>query len=316
MDDKEKKISLEFGDRLKNNVVLRDHVSMKVGGVADYFLTAETIEDLVHAVSFSYKIGLPYFVLGGGYNVIPSDLGFPGLVIHNKSSNIVFANDSSQVIADSGVNLATLINLAAGRDLGGLEFLFGVPGTVGGAIYGNAGAFGSEIGVFVKSLTILMPKEGQMVVVKHSANWMNFSYRKSILKKEYAANDFKPVILTARLQLVQRRRDEITKVIRENLRLKKINQPLEEHSSGSFFMNPGLGREMSAGFLLDQAGAKRIKVGGASFSKKHANFLINSKNATANDVRLLANQAKDLVENKFDVRLKEEIEYIGTWSEE
>jgi UDP-N-acetylmuramate dehydrogenase len=123
------------------------------------------------------------------------------------------------------------------------------------------------------------------------------------------------VILTARLQLVQRRRDEIVKMIQENLSIKKTNQPLSEKSAGSFFKNPGQGKEMSAGYLLEKAGAKKIKIAGASFSKKHANFLINSRNATASDIRDAANQAKEKVREKFNLALEEEVEYIGRWKD-
>jgi UDP-N-acetylmuramate dehydrogenase len=303
----------ELGDDLKQNVVLKDHVSLKVGGVADFFYVAKKIEDLVNAVSTAYKYKIPYFVLGGGYNVVPSDAGFPGIVIKNESSDIVFSPNFSTVIADGGVNLGKLINMAAGRDLGGLEFLFGVPGTVGGSIYGNAGAFGHEIGDFVKSLTIMLPNEDKMTIVKHSTNWMDLSYRSSRLKSEYADANFKPVILTATLQLVQRRKDEILRMMQENITKKKDSQPLTEVSSGSFFKNNGLNKEQTAGYLLDSTGAKKLRVGGAEFSKKHANFLINKKNATATDVRALAEKAKDLVESKTNVRLNEEVEYIGKW---
>jgi UDP-N-acetylmuramate dehydrogenase len=312
MDEIETRLKSKLGSGLKNNVVLKDHTSIGVGGVADYFFEADTVEDLMLAVNTAYLYKVPYFVLGGGYNIVPSDSGFPGLVIKNKTSNVVFAGDSSEVIVDSGVHLGRLINLAAGRDLGGLEFLFGVPGTVGGAICGNAGAFNFEISDFVKSVTLLIPGNDEIATTKYPASWMNFSYRSSKIKRDYAAEPFPPVILTAKLQLVQRRRDEILKMMQENLRRKKETQPVGEKSAGSFFKNPAVDKA-AAGYYLEQAGAKKMHIGGASFSKKHANFLINSKNASANDIRALANQAKEAVKEKFDVDLKEEIEYIGRW---
>lgn len=313
MEDIEDILHKEFGDRLKRNEVLRDHVSLKVGGVADYFFEAKNIEDLVHAVSTAYKSKIPYFILGGGYNIVPSDAGFPGFVIKNSSSNIVFSPDFSTVIVDSGVNLGRLINLAAGRDLGGLEFLFGIPSTVGGAIYGNAGAFKYEISDFVKSVTLLVPRGDKMMVVKHDPAWMNFSYRSSKLKSGFSEEKFKPVILTATLQLVQRRKDEILRMMRENIHAKKTSQPLDERSAGSFFKNAGTNKEMAAGYLLDQSGCKKLRVGGAEFSRKHANFLINKKNATASDIRSLASKAKDAVNSKYNIDLQEEVEYIGKW---
>lgn len=303
-----------LGSELKTNIILRDFVSIKVGGVADYFFEAKDISSLTLAVSAAVKFGLPYFILGGGYNVIPSDTGFPGLVIKNSSSNIVFSPNFSTVISDSGVNLGRLINQAAGYDLGGFEFLFGVPGTVGGAIYGNAGAFGHAIGDFVKSVTLLIPKEdGTVAIIRHDSKWMNFSYRSSALKTDYRDEKFKPVILTATLQLVQRRKDEIMRMMQTNLQLKKKNQPLAEKSAGSFFKNPGSSPEQAAGYLLDKSGAKRLRQGGAAFSKKHANFLINHRNATADDIFGLAQKAKDLVREKYDLELEEEVEYIGRW---
>lgn len=302
-----------IGAEIRSNTLLRDFVSLKVGGVADYFYVAKNISDLTLAVSTAYKLKLPYFVLGGGYNVLPSDSGFPGLVIKNESSNIVFSSESSTAIVDSGVHLGKLINLAAGRDLGGLEFLFGVPGTIGGAIHGNAGAFNHAIGDFVRSVTVLVPGESGIKILKCDQKWMNFSYRKSKLKSEAWDSSFKPVILTATVQLVQRRKDEILRLMQDHLSEKKRLQPLAEISAGSFFVNSDEGRGGAAGYMLDQSGAKNLRVGGAAFSKKHANFLINRKNASASDMRLLAEKAKELVKNKFDITLKEEVEYIGRW---
>lgn len=312
-DEIEHELRKILGEELKQNVVLRDFVSIKVGGVADYFYTASDIGSLTLAVSAAIKLKIPYFILGGGYNVIPSDLGFPGLVIRNLSSNIAFSPDFSTVISDSGVNLGRLINQAAGHDLGGLEFLFGVPATVGGAVYGNAGAFGHATGDFVRSVTLLVEKEGSAVIVKHSPEWMDFSYRSSSLKVNFKGSKHKPVILTVTLQLVQRRKDEILRMMQTNSEMKKQSQPLGEKSAGSFFKNPGDGPEKSAGYLLDKAGVKRMRIGGAAFSKKHANFLINRKNATATDVFNLAEKAKEAVKNKFNLDLEEEVEYIGKW---
>jgi len=301
----------ELGEGLKSNVSLRDYVSLKVGGVADYFFTASDIESLVNAVSSANKLKIPYFILGKGCNIVPADAGFPGLVIKNDCSNIVFSPSFSTVIVDSGVILARLINQAAGRDLGGLEFLSGVPSTIGGAIYGNAGGDGLSIGDFVKSVTLLMPKDDRMIVVRKTPDWMNFSYRSSKLKSDYTDQKYKPVILTATLQLVQRRKDEILRLMQEYLKKKRESQPLGEFSAGSFFKNPSLSQ--SAGSLLERAGLKGVRSGGAEFSKKHANYLINRKNASASDIKQLADAAKQTVEEKFDVPLEEEIEYIGRW---
>lgn len=313
MSDIESVLDKELGEGLKKNVCLRDFVSIGVGGVADFFYIAKNIDQLAKCIMTAHELNLPYFILGGGYNVIPSDSGFPGLVIKNESNNVAFSGDNSQVIVDSGVSMGKLINLAASRDLGGLEFLFGVPGTVGGAVYGNAGAFGYEIGDFVKSVILLLPKDNKMLVVKKTNEWFNFYYRSSKLKKEYIAEKFKPIILTVKLQLVKRRKDEILGLMRQNMTKKKDTQPLHEKSAGSFFKNPDTENETTAGYLLDTSGAKKLKIGGAAFSKQHANFLVNRKNATASDVRRLAEKAKDLVKDRFNVDLEEEVEYLGKW---
>lgn len=310
MQEREDILRQELGEKLQTNVVLRDWVSIGVGGIADYFYIADSIDELVKAVSAAIKFNLPYFILGGGYNLIPSDSGYPGLIIKNNSKNIAFSGENSQVVVDSGVNIGTLITQAASRDLGGLEFLFGVPGTVGGAVYGNAGAFGFEIGEFVKNLILLVPEKDNFKIVKRDHDWMNFSYRESKLKKIDTEKKHKPVILTVIIQLIQRRHDEIAKIMQNNLTEKRKTQPLHEKSAGSFFKNPPSG---SAGLLLDQAGVKRLRVGGAGISKTHANFLINRKNATANQIRELAESARDAVEDKFNITLDEEVEYIGRW---
>ena len=299
-----------LGDGLKLNEPLRDHSSIHVGGVADFFYEAHEVADLARACSAAYEIDLPFLVLGGGYNIIPSEAGFPGLIILNKTDNVIFSLDSSTVIVDSGVSLGRLINLAAGRDCGGLEFLAGVPGTVGGAIYGNAGATEQAIGDYVKSVTLLIPENGKMVAVKKDKNYMNFSYRTTYLKSNFKESIYKPVILTATIQLVQRRKDEIMRMLRNNIAKKMERQPVREFSAGSFFKNP---KDQAAGSLLEKAGVKKMKVGDATFSGKHANFLINKKNASANDIRTLAEKAKEAVREKFDVNLEEEVEYIGKW---
>lgn len=313
MEEIEQKLKQELGEELKINIPLSDYASIGVGGVADYFFVAKKIDDLVKAVSVAYNLGISYFVIGGGYNIVPSDAGFPGLVIKNECSSVAFSEENSQVIVDSGLQLAKLINISAGKEFGGLEFLFGIPGTVGGAVHGNAGAFSYEIGDFVKSVILLVPKDGKMSIVKKNPEWMDFSYRSSILKNSYGHGKFKPIILTIKLQLVRRRRDEILGLMKKNLSKKIETQPLKEVSAGSFFKNIDQTKEHSAGYLLDLVGAKKMKIGGATFSKKHANFLINQKNAKAVDIRRLADKARETVKEKYGLELEEEIEYIGKW---
>lgn len=313
MDTLEQELRNSLSDKLETNILLRDYTSIGVGGIADYFFRAKSIEDLVAAANAAYQLKIPVLVLGGGYNVVFSDFGFSGLVIKNDSENIVVNKDSGEIIADAGLMLGKILNIAASYDLGGLEFLAGVPGTLGGAIYNNAGSKSLGIGDYVKSITVLEERMGKLAVMRHSHEWMEFAYRGSKLKDRNKNKDFRPIILTAKIQLAQKRKDEILRTIVQNLEIKKRTQPLSEKSAGSFFKNPGKVKEQAAGYLLENSGAKKFKVGGACVSKKHSNFIINKKNASAKDIRILADEMREAVRRNYNIILEEEIEYLGKW---
>lgn len=318
MNNLETQLREDLGENLKANVVLRDYTSFKVGGVCDYFYTAGSIEDLVKSVAVALRLNIPYFILAGGNNILVSDIGFPGLVIKNESSNIVFLPGTAEAIVDSGVTLSKLLTDAASRDLGGVEFLFGIPGTIGGAVYNNVGTPNLSIGDFVKFVTLLIPnkKTTSYKIVKYRSDWFNFKYRETKLKNEARDTGFehpRPIILTVKLQLVQSKREVILDRMRKHLTLKKIKQPLNTWNAGSFFKNPGKLKEQTAGFLLDHVGAKKMRVGKATVSKKHANFIINKGGARAEDIKRLAEQLKIKVRDEYRVNLEEEVEYIGRW---
>ncbi|HLB95906.1 MAG TPA: UDP-N-acetylmuramate dehydrogenase [Patescibacteria group bacterium] len=315
--------------QIQEHVVMRDLTTLRVGGVADYFYIAKTVDDLIKAVRTAVELDVPYFILGNGSNILFSDYGFPGLVIKNRTSQIAIMKEKSQTIVDSGVICSSLIMTLASIDLAGLEFLFGVPGTVGGAIYGNAGAWGSSIGDYVKGITLLErdPQTGLLKVNQYNGSWMEFSYRDSKLKR--LKSRIKPVILTARLQFSQSQKEEIIRrlnAIKEN---RQKTQPFG-FSCGSIFRNPlpkqvenvsGSGtrnmpefpKERTAGFMLEQAGAKKLKNGAAEVSNLHANFILNKNGAKASEIRTLIEEMREKVEEKFSVVLKEEIEYVGQW---
>lgn len=311
-------------DRLKEHEVMRNHTTMRVGGVADFYYEAKTVDELVKAVKVAIKIDMPYFIVGGGSNIIFSDFGYPGLVIKNSTSNIAFMNEKSQAIVDAGVPLLSFILSSTSHNLSGLEFLYGVPGTVGGAIYGNAGAYGQAVGDFVKYVTVLMPS-GE--IVQQEAAWMEFGYRESKLKKEIGFR--KPVILSCRIQLAQNRQEEIMRRINSYKEKRWQNQPVG-FSAGCIFRNPipkelenvtgrgskgmpDLPKERRAGYILDKSGAKKLKVGNAKVSSKHANFIVNDSDAKAQDIRQLIELMRGAAKDKFDVNLKEEVEFVGQW---
>lgn len=325
---KPKKIT-QIIPEIREHVVIRDFTTLKVGGVADYFFEAKKIEDLVRIIRLAVEYNIAYFILGGGSNVIFSDYGFPGLLIKNSTASIAVLKEKSQIIADSGVPLARLVMEAAANGLTGPEFLFGVPGTVGGAVYGNAGAFGQSTGDFVKGLTVLNidPKDNIPKIFQFSGSWMDFEYRSSKLKK--AKSRFKPVILSVRFQFAQNQKEEIMRKLNTFKDHRIKTQPIGL-SAGCVFKNPiprelknvtgqgsrgmpELPRERRAGYLLDQAGAKKLKVGGALVSTKHANFILNGDGAKASDIRSLIEEMREKVRNKFGIVLEEEIEYAGQW---
>lgn len=315
-----KQIKKKFREDLKENVSLKDYTTMKVGGPADFFYVAKKIEELIKIVILARETNVPFLVIGGGSNIIVSDKGFRGLIIVNRTNGIVFLTDKAQVICDSGVSLMRIIMESANRDLGGLESLYGIPGTIGGAIYGNAGAGGIEICSLIKSVTLLTP-ENKIIRVK--SDWLTPSYRYTKLKQKNQKVKKNYIILSAKLQLVRHKKEEILRQIQFYKNLREANQPYNQPSAGSIFKNPGLNKmlskidgkekskkEYSAGYILDQVGAKKLKVGGAEVSKKHANFIINNRNAMAEDVKNLICEMKTLVHDNWGVELEEEVEYI------
>lgn len=313
----------ELAEALLENEPLANYVTMRVGGAADFVYIANSMDDLIKVLKICFENRIPYLMIAGGSNIIPSDAGFPGLAIINGSSNISFIPEKSQVIVDSGCVYARLITEAAARGLGGMEWWFGLPGTVGGAVHNNAETWGHDMSEVVRHLTLLFPptedKEARIEQVPTS--WMQYRYRSSRLKSWKGTA--KPIILTVTMQLRRQPKDEIVRKMKD---LKQgrwdLNQPKGVSSAGSFFKNPGgeshldpdlRKPEDSAGWLLEQVGAKKISVGQAAVSSQHANFLTNKGNASAKEVYDLAQELKQKVHEQFAVPLEEEIEYIGVW---
>lgn len=313
----------------KEHVVMRDLTTFRVGGVADYYIEVRSVENLVKAVKAATSLKLPYFVMGNGSNILFSDYGFPGLVIKNLSANIAIMREKSQVIVDSGVILSKLIMESVSGELSGLEFLYGVPGTVGGATYGNAGAHGSAIGDYIRSLTLLKidPKDGMPKVVQVDGSWMNFGYRTTKLKEMKSKT--KPVILTVRFQFSRIQKEELMRRLNKYQDFRSKHQPTG-FTAGSIFKNPipeslrnvtGKGthgmpeipRERTAGFMLDKAGVKKIKYPSVEVSPIHANWVINKNGAKANEIRQVIEEMREKVRQKYGVTLEEEVEYIGQW---
>jgi UDP-N-acetylmuramate dehydrogenase len=304
-------LRIELGESLEFNYLMSNLSKIGVGGVCTYFYPAPDINKVVKAVTLAHKYGVHYLVIGQGNDIVPSDWGFHGLVIKNLSSNIIFGPDGSEAIVDSGVTLSSLINDAASRDLGGLEFLNGYSGTVGGAIYGNYTFLDYSIGDFVKSITVLSNKNGNIVTENLPAFKLKFLPYESNLKNENT--DLKPVILTARIQLIKRRKDEILRMMKESLKKKNMNNIGSSRYILNYFKNKAMDEGFDIHSLLENLNPKKIRIGGAALSKKEINVMINLKNARATDIRALADRVREIVFENSNYLIEERAEYIGRW---
>ncbi len=303
LDTKTKKIRKELksilGDNLKEKEVLAPYTTFKIGGEADFFLRAERIDELVNAVLVARELNMPYFVLGNGSNILVSDEGFRGLVIKNDCKRIDVID--TKISCLSGALLEDVVNLSKEKSLEGFEFCAGIPGTVGGAVFGNAGAFGKSIGDFLEE-AVMLTSSGNIEIVEKE--YFEFDYRESKLRKT------KDLLLSAVFKLKKGKKDLIEQKIAENLTKRKKTIPYDKASAGCFFKNIK-NKSLSAGHLLDQIGAKKLSVGDAKVFSKHANIIINSKNAKAKEVKRLARILKKKVKVKFNVDLEEEVIYLS-----
>jgi UDP-N-acetylmuramate dehydrogenase len=298
-----------YNDRLQANASLSRHTTARVGGPAELFLTVESAEELLAAVESAYALDIPYFVLGGGSNILVADEGMKGLVIHNKARKVSYRPTGSRVVCtvESGANLAALTRQCISKGLGGLEWAVGVPGTVGGAIVGNAGAHGSDMDTNFLSATIWEPGRG--VRVYHHEE-MGYGYRTSVLKGDHGDSAPRRVILSAELQLTPESVDVLSARAEGFTAHRKQRQP-GGASTGSMFKNP---ENFYAGYLIETAGLKGFRVGDAHISEKHANFFINDGEATAEDIRALIAEAWNTVREQFGIEMELEVELVGDWS--
>lgn len=279
---------------------------MKVGGSAEYFCKIRSKDDFIEAADFAKQNELALYILGGGSNVIISDNGLKGIVIKNECSCMQLSAEG-EITADSGVSLSKLVNYSIDNSLGDLTFASGIPGTVGGAVYGNAGAYGKSIGEFIKS-AVLIDISGNVHEVENG--YFNFSYRSSSIKR-------KPCfIYSVTFKLEKCDKNELLISQKKIIQDRTSKHPsLSVGNSGCFFKNIDInGRRTSAGNYLDQAGAKSFKCGGASVFQKHANFIINANNASALEIYELAQKMKLAVKQNFNIELNEEIRYWGNFN--
>lgn len=294
----------KFGDVLQENVRLANYTTLNIGGPADALLIANSADQLEEIINTIWGLGQPVKVIGSGSNILISDKGFRGVVIVNHAHNIKIntRKDPSTAWAESGALMVNLGRQLALRGLCGMEWAATIPGTVGGAVYGNAGAFGKETCINLISAEILDSLNGKSI---RSCEDLHFSYRTSSLKK----NREDAVILSALFKVEAGDPKEIQEAIEKYRQQRNRNQP-PGASMGSVFRNPP---EEKAGRLIEETGLKGKHVGGAIISPQHANFIINTGNATAQDVLDLMVMAIEAVQKKFDIKLVPEIEIMGDW---
>jgi UDP-N-acetylmuramate dehydrogenase len=292
------------GRPLEEGVSLKGLSSFQIGGRADLFFEARTELELQAAVAVALRESQPYYVIGGGTNVLFDDAGYRGLLIRNRVEEISFPGEEGMIRVSSGTGLAALLQAAAEKGLAGLEFLAGIPGSVGGAVYGNAGAFGSSIGDVLVEGVLLDRNGGEKRVSRED---FGFGYRHSFLQESQG------IVLRIAVKASPGDRKAILEKVRDIMEKRRAKHPpWGTACAGSYFKNPCApsGERTAAGLLLEKAGARGMRVGDAAVYEKHCNFIVNMGKATSGDVLRLAGELKDRVFRMFGVRLEEEVIYL------
>jgi UDP-N-acetylmuramate dehydrogenase len=291
-----------LGDKVKENVSLAPYTSARIGGPADILITAESADELARIIKLLRKQEIDYLMLGGGSNVLVSDKGVRGVVVLNRAKGVRFHNgDGPSVTVESGVIFSNLANRCAAKGFGGLEWAATVPGTVGGAVYGNAGAFGGDMAGNLVWAELLMENGRE----KYTAEQMGYGYRTSILKRD----ELDAVVLAAQLRLKNSTKEEVTTNIEQFSAHRKATQP-PGASMGSMFKNPN---GDYAGQLIEAAGLKGTRIGNAEISPLHGNFFVNHGTTSAEDIRALIQLVIKTVKERQGVELELEIELVGEW---
>lgn len=288
----------------KEGELLYPHTTMKVGGPAELYVEADSTQKLIEAVIAARESGVPYFVMAGGSNLVIDDAGLSGLVIRYIASNLVA--DDMTLGCEGGLSLWSLVQEAGNRGWAGLESLAGIPGSVGGAVFGNAGAFGYSIGDILESGIVLTPANALETV---GNDYFKFRYRHSYLKE---SGD---ILLSVKLKFKPGNKEALWKKMEEILALRAEKHPPHDWPcAGSFFKNIEKADEpygkLAAGILLDKVGAKNLRIGQAGVYFKHANIIVNHGGARSADIRRLANLMRQKVFDAFGITLEEEIRYV------
>jgi len=304
--------------QLGKRVNLKDFSSFNIGGPARDFVRVDSFEELIDTIKTAKQIGLPTFILGGGTNILWGDDGFSGVIIQPALGHIEVGG--RRLSAGAGVGMPKLVSAAVSRGMGGLEWAGGLPGSFGGAIFGNAGCFGGEIKDVVEEVVSL--DMDTLEVKKRSCNECGFGYRTSVFKR----SDTPEVIIEATINLVPGNKMFLQKSVEDKIRYRETKHPLEYPNIGSIFKNvmvEGLPDSVvdphrhvlkvdpfpviPAAYLIDKARLKGLNIGGAVVSPKHPNFIVNVRGAKSADVLELIGLVKEKVKENFDIELVEEV---------
>lgn len=277
------------------------HTTFRVGGNADFFLEISSPKELADIIKYLKQTERPYFILGNGSNLLVGDKGYNGVILHlgERFSGIMVGKET--ITAQAGALLSTVAKTAAKHGLAGMEFASGIPGTIGGAVVMNAGAYDGEMKQIITMVTV-MTDQGEILELDNET--MEFGYRTSIIKNRPF------IVLSARLDLKKGNIEEIKEKMDDFGNRRRSKQPLEYPSAGSTFKRP---EGYFAGKLIMDAGFRGYRIGGAQVSEKHCGFIINVGNATAADISELMDEVIEKVSDKFDVTLEPEIIRIGSF---
>lgn len=307
---------------IQKNVILAPYTTFKIGGPARFFTEVITEEELKEALGYAIKNKLKFFILGGGSNILVSDKGFDGLIIKFKNDECKI--DGELIECGAGAPLLKVVRLATDNALTGLEWAAGIPGTIGGAVRGNAGAFGNNMHNSVEKIKVFFIEDDKILIKNFTVEDCEFEYRNSLFKKN---NNL--IIFSAILKLKKGNRETIQNETKEIIDKRNQMHPQGVASAGSFFINPRVddlklldafekdsGKRFSdntipAGWLIQEAGLTGQKIGKATVSEKHSNFILNTGKAKAEDVIILMNVIKERVRIKVGVQLVSEVSFLG-----
>lgn len=287
----------------EENICLQEsmasHTTFRIGGLADCFVQLENTEQLIKVQKYLSQVGVPFFILGNGSNLLVSDAGFRGVILQIGSKMNRVTVEGNVIVAQAGASMAQIARTAMEHELTGMEFASGIPGTIGGGVVMNAGAYGGELSQIVTQVNVVNSEGGIMELDNET---MEFGYRTSTIRN----NPF--TVTEVILRLEKGDRQQIRERMEELAAKRREKQPLEYPSAGSTFKRPA---GHYAGQLIMEAGLRGLQCGGAKVSDKHCGFVINTGNATAEDVRKLIREVQARVKDQFNVDLETEVLFLG-----